>query len=369
MSTLICQMCGRKYALNEPVWQCVCGGLLDLHITSELPVKKLKERPPTMWRYREMLPIELDKNIVSMNEGFTPLIETKISDKKIIFKQDYLFPTGSFKDRGASVLISKLKELGIKRVIIDSSGNAGCAIAAYCARAGIKCMVLVPENTSGEKLTQIRSYGAKLFVVQGTRDETAHVALEMAEKIYYASHYYNPFFFHGTKTFAYEICEQFEWQAPDSVVFPLGNGTLFLGAYIGFKELHKQKIIKKIPKFIGIQTKACAPLFYMLKKGIQSIADIPVKLTIAEGIAIGRPPRARQLIEIIKKTEGTIITVSEAEIIKALKQIYQQGIYIEPTSGAAVAGVNKYLKFANKKDLIVSALTGHGLKSHKKICF
>ncbi|MGQ9702666.1 MAG: threonine synthase [bacterium] len=367
MASLICRICSKKYSLNEPVWQCVCGGLLDLHVKAQLPVKKLKKRPPTMWRYREVLPVESDTNIVSMNEGFTPLIEIKISDKKIFFKQDYLFPTGSFKDRGASVLISKIKELGIKKVIIDSSGNAGCAVAAYCTRAGIECLVLVPENTSEEKLTQIRSYGAKLFVVQGTRDETAQVALEMAEKIYYASHYYNPFFFHGTKTFAYEICEQLEWQAPDTVVFPLGNGTLFLGAYIGFNELYKQNIINKIPRFVGIQTKACAPLFYMLTKGIQRIVDIPVKSTIAEGIAVSRPPRAIQLIEIVKKTKGTIITVSESEIIQALKQIYQQGIYIEPTSGAGVAGVKKYLKISDKKELIVSTLTGHGLKSHKKI--
>lgn len=367
MPTLICRNCRKKYASNQPVWRCVCGGLFDLDFHPKLSVKELKNKPCTMWRYRETLPIENEKNIVSLNEGYTSMIELQFSGKKILFKQDYLFPTGSFKDRGASILVSKIKELGIKKVLIDSSGNAGCAVAAYCARAGIECMVLVPENTSEEKHTQIKTYGAKLFVVPGTRDETAQVALKMAEKTYYASHYYNPFFFQGTKTFSYEVCEQLGWQAPDTVVLPLGNGSLLLGAYIGFDELYKQKIIKKIPRFIGVQAKGCAPIFLMLKKKISRTINLRVKSTIAEGIAIGRPLRAKQIIEVIKKTDGTIIAVSDSEIIKALKQIYQQGIYIEPTSGAGVAGAIKYLQIANKKELIVSTFTGHGLKSHKKI--
>jgi len=295
------------------------------------------------------------------------LIEIQISGRKIIFKQDYLFPTGSFKDRGASVLVSKIKELGIKKVIIDSSGNAGCAVSAYCARAGIECMVLVPENASEEKLIQIKKYGAKLFVVQGDREDTAQVALKMAEKIYYASHYYNPYFFHGTKTFAYEVAEQLNWNTPDAMVLPIGNGTLLLGAYIGFSELYQQKIIKRIPKLIGVQSTSCAPLFYMLKHNINKIPDLNIKRTIAEGIAIDKPPRANQIIEMVKKTRGTIITVSDSEIKNTLKEVYKQGIYIEPTSGVGVAGVKKYLKIANKKEFIVSTFTGHGLKSHKEM--
>lgn len=367
MSKLICRYCGKKYHLNEPVWRCVCNRLLDLDITGRISVKELKNRPFTLWRYREVLPVESDKNIISLNEGFTPFVEIPISSKRVLFKQDYLFPTGSFKDRGASVMISKINELGIKKIIIDSSGNAGCAVAAYSSRAGIDCVVIVPENTSEEKLIQIRSYGAKLFVVQGTRDETAQVALKMAEEIYYASHYYNPFFLHGTKTFAYEICEQLGWMAPETIILPVGNGTLLLGAYIGFNELYQQKFIKKIPKFIGVQSKGCAPLFYMLKKKINRILNLTVRPTIAEGIAVGCPPRANQILEIIKKTGGTIITVSDSEIKQALKEIYRQGIYIEPTAGAGVAGVKRYLMTTNKKELIVSTFTGHGLKSHKDI--
>ncbi|MEO0095524.1 MAG: threonine synthase [candidate division WOR-3 bacterium] len=365
MDILICKTCGRKYGLNAKLWRCICGGLLDIEIKSKLLLKILKDRPPGLWRYREMIPIKEDKNIVSFNEGFTPLVEIPLEKKTTLFKMDYLFPTGSFKDRGASVLVSKIKELGIKKVLIDSSGNAGSAVSAYCAKAGIECLVLVPENTSEEKLNQIKAYGAKLYIVQGDRDETARVALKLAEKIYYASHYYNPYFVHGTKTFAYEVVEQLNWQAPDAVVLPIGNGTLLLGAYIGFKELRKQKIIKKMPRLIGIQTQNCAPIYWMFKNKTNRIPELTIKPTIAEGISVGRPPRAAQIISAIKESKGIILTVSEKEIKQAINEIYKCGIYIEPTSATTVAGVKKYLKIAKKKELIVSTFTGTGLKSHK----
>ncbi len=367
MSQLICRNCARRFSTDTPIWQCACGGLIDIELSAQLPLRKLNKKQYTMWRYREMLPVESDENIVSFNEGFTPLVEVNISNRKVFFKQDYLFPTGSFKDRGASVLVSKMKELSIKKAIIDSSGNAACAVSAYCARANIECLVLVPENTSKEKLIQIRNYGAKLFVVQGNRDETAQVAMKMAEKIYYASHYYNPFFLHGTKTIAYEVAEQFKWHLPDTIILPVGNGTLLLGAYIGFSELSKQSAIKHIPKLIGIQSERCAPLFHMFRKNMNTIPDFTPRSTIAEGIAVGRPPRAWQIIDAIKKTKGTILTVSDNEIKNALRTISKSGIYIEPTSGAAVAGVRKYLKIARKNEVILSTFTGHGLKSQKEL--
>ncbi|MEO0185310.1 MAG: threonine synthase [candidate division WOR-3 bacterium] len=366
MIEIVCRTCNRKFKQGDPVWQCSCGGLLDLNVKEKLPIKKLKNRPPTMWRYREVIPIINDKHIVSFNEGFTPLVQIKVDSKEIFFKMDFLFPTGSFKDRGASVLVSKIKELGGRKVLIDSSGNAGCAVSAYCAKAGIECIVLVPENTSEEKITQIKNYGAKLFVVQGNRDETAFIALKLAQKIYYASHYYNPFFFQGTKTFAYEIVEQLGWQAPDTMILPVGNGTLLLGAYIGFSELYKQKIIDKIPKLVGVQSKNCAPLSFMLKKKTNADPKLNMKSTIAQGIAVGRPARASQIISAIRNTHGTILTVSDAEIKQAHQQMSLSGIYIEPTSATAVAGVKRYLKISNKTEVIVSTFTGSGLKSHKQ---
>jgi threonine synthase len=366
MDALVCSSCGKKYGIDQLIWQCNCGGMLDISISSKLPLKRLKHRNQGLWRYREVIPVKDDENIVSFNEGFTPVVEIKIDSKPILFKMDFLFPTGSFKDRGATVLVSKIKELKIKKVLIDSSGNAGCAISAYCAKAGIECLVLVPENTSEEKLNQIKSYGAKLYIVEGDRDETARVALKLAEKIYYASHYYNPFFFQGTKTFAYEVTEQLGWEPPDAVVLPVGNGTLLLGAYTGFKELFEQGLIHRMPKLIGIQSEQCAPIFKMLKYNFNLMPNITVKPTIAEGIAVGRPPRANQVIKAIKRTNGTILTVSEKEIKEGLDYICKMGIYIEPTSAVSVAGVKKYLKIGKVKGTILSTFTGTGLKSHKR---
>ncbi|MCX7995988.1 MAG: pyridoxal-phosphate dependent enzyme, partial [candidate division WOR-3 bacterium] len=182
---------------------------------------------------------------------------------------------------------------------------------------------------------------------------------------YYASHYYNPYFIHGTKTFAYEIVEQLNWKIPDAVVLPVGNGTLLLGAYTGFKELFMQKLIKKMPRLIGIQAQNCAPIYWMFKNKTNRLPDLTIKTTIAEGISVGRPPRANQIISAIRETRGMILTVTDSEIKKSLKELHLSGIYIEPTSATAVAGVKKYLKIVKKKELIVSTFTGTGLKSHK----
>jgi threonine synthase len=259
MNNLICQRCGTAYSLEEPRWRCDCGGLLDIQFMPAFDLARIRQRPPTMWRYREAIPIREDRNIVSFHEGFTPLVEVGFNGKSILIKQDHLFPTGSFKDRGASVLVSKIKELGIGRVVEDSSGNAGCAIAAYCAKAKIECDIFVPESTAAAKLSQIQLSGARLHRIPGSREQTAEAALAAAQQHYYASHVWNPFFSHGTKTFAFEVCEQLGWQSPDSIVVPVGHGTLLLGLFIGFRELLGAGLVDRLPKIIGIQSANCAP--------------------------------------------------------------------------------------------------------------
>jgi threonine synthase len=225
---------------------------LNLTFESRFPIKEIAKRAPSLWRYREALPIHRDKSIISMREGFTPLEEIDFNGHLVLMKIDYLFPTGSYKDRGATVLVSKAREMGIKRVVEDSSGNAGAAIAAYCIKAGIGCEIYVPRGTSLGKLIQIEAYGATLKRVKGSRERTAQVAMQAASRTYYASHCWNPFFLHGTKTFAFEIWEQMGWKAPDVLILPVGHGTLFLGAYIGFKELKKAGRVKSVPRMVGV---------------------------------------------------------------------------------------------------------------------
>ena len=372
MTRLICQECGAVYAADEPRWRCDCGHVLDLHFEPAFPLEKIKHRKPTMWRYREAIPIEADADIVSFDEGFTPLIEVNIAGKKVLVKQEHLFSTGSFKDRGASVLISQVKALGIREVAADSSGNAGSAIAAYCAAAGISCHIFVPADTSPGKLAQIQLYRATLNKIPGTREDTANAVLKAAETIYYASHYWNPFFFHGTKTFAYETCEQLGWQAPDTVILAAGNGSLLLGAYIGFNELRSAGIIDKIPRLIGVQAGNCAPLVKGFQENSKEIPGIQKKKTTAEGIAIAAPIRGPQILVAVRETRGNMIAVSETEIKQSLKEMCAKGHYIEPTSAAVIAGVNKYIfnhpeQKSMAHEVIVTVFTGHGLKAGGKM--
>jgi threonine synthase len=320
-----------------------------------------------MWRYREAIPIANDEDIVTFEEGSTPLLELEVADRPVLFKQEQLFPTGSFKDRGAAVLISRARELGLDEVVEDSSGNAGCAVAAYCAAAGIRCHIYVPEKTSPSKLAQIASYGAVLHRVPGSRQDTADAALTAAETRYYASHVWNPFFFHGTKTFAYEVAEQLSWTPPDEVVLPVGNGTLLLGAYIGFRELRDAGLIQAMPRIIAVQAQNCAPLARAFNGDADPREPGEAKATLAEGIAITRPPRGQQILNAVRRTRGRFVTVSEDEIVAALQETCRRGYYIEPTAAATVAGVRKHLALQSREQVVVSAFSGHGLKSTEKI--
>lgn len=367
MNKLICTKCHKKYGLNETIWRCECGGMLDIEFKPRFDIDRISRRPVNLWRYREALPIDNDQHIVSFNEGFTPLVECEYYDRRVLAKLDYQFPSGSFKDRGASIMISKARELGIKKVVEDSSGNAGSAIAAYCARAGIECEIFVPKKTASAKVAQIRAYGAKINNRAGSREAAAQAALKTAEDIYYASHYWNPFFFQGTKTLAFEVCEQMYWHAPDSVILPVGGGSLLLGAYIGFTELLAAGIIQHLPRLIGVQASACAPLVKAFNDGEDTYQPFDKKPSIAEGIANSAPLRGNQVLTAVRMSNGRFYGVSEEEIKTALVDSCRKGFFIEPTAAVVLAGVKHYLKNANANERIVVCFTGHGLKNPVRI--
>jgi threonine synthase len=367
VNRLVCRKCNLSFSLEEKIWQCSCGGLLDIQFQPSFPLEKIRARKPTLWRYREAIPLREDQNIISFEEGFTPLLPVDFGGRRVWLKQDHLFPTGSYKDRGASVLMSKVKELGIFKVVEDSSGNAGCAIAAYSAGAGIQSEIYVPESTSPGKLAQIQSYGAILHKIRGSREDTAGVVWKAAQKDYYASHSWNPFFFHGTKTFAFEIWEQLGWKGPDTVIVPVGNGTLLLGAYLGFGELLEAGMIRETPKIIGVQSTLCAPLVKAFREGWGKNAAVPSRETLAEGIAIAQPVRGEQIVQAVKQSGGRFLAVDEEEIQKALRWLWRRGFYVEPTAAAAAAGIFKYGKKSDPEEILVSVLTGHGLKATEKI--
>jgi threonine synthase len=368
---MICEQCRAEYGADERRWRCDCGYALDLDFEPAFPLEELKQRPPTLWRYREAIPLEPEVEVVSFAEGLTPLIEVEIAGRPVLVKQEQLFSSGSFKDRGAAVLVSKVKALGIREVVVDSSGNAGAAIAAYCAAAGIACQIFVPAETSAGKLAQIQRYGATLTKVPGTREDTAEAVLEAATTSYYASHYWNPFFFQGTKTFAFEVCEQLGWKSPDTLILPVGNGSLILGAYTGFKELQRAGLIAKLPRLMGVQAEHCAPLPQAFRENLNEVPAIVKQKTLAEGIAVAAPIRGKQILAAVRHTHGDFIAVSEEEIEQSLQEMGRKGHYIEPTSAAAIAGVKKYLLNSPEKpdhhEVILSVFTGHGLKTARKI--
>lgn len=314
-----------------------------------------------MWRYREALPIADDGNIVSFDEGMTPMVPVDFGPGRLLLKLDQLFPTGSYKDRGAAVLVSKARELGISAIVEDSSGNAGCAVAAYAAKAGIACEILVPEGVSPGKLAQIRFCGASVRRVPGGRDDTAKAALAAAEAVYYASHSWNPFFVQGTKTFAYEVWEQLSYRAPDALLLPAGNGTLLIGSYLGFRDLRDNGLVDRIPRHVAVQAEGCAPLHAMFRGGLDEVPAVEIRETIAEGVAIPGPVRGKQILEIVRETGGEVIAVSDARIEEALLLLGRGGLYVEPTSALPVAA------FLARPDaasgVVVAPLTGHGLKA------
>jgi threonine synthase len=262
--------------------------------------------------------------------------------------------------------MSHVNELGIKKVIQDSSGNAGCAIAAYAAKANIDCDIFLQADTSPGKIAQMKMYGANIIKVNGSREAAAAAAKAAAAANYYASHCYNPYFYHGTKTFAYEVCEQLNWQAPDAVVLPAGNGTLIIGCYIGFQDLLRAGYISNMPKLIAVQAANCAPLATAFTIGAISLAATTNTPTIAEGIAIAAPVRGAQMLHMVRETIGTFISVTEEEIKAAWLMCGKIGYYIEPTSAATIAGLIKYNE-AYSDDTIVSLFSGHGLKSTEKV--
>lgn len=367
MPALRCSSCGDTYDEKEPVWKCIrCGGLLDLDMDFGFSVDRIDHAVPGLWRYHRALPVPLSQ-AVTFYEGMTPLTVFPVDDRVVYLKHDHLFQTGSYKDRGASVLVSHIQRLGIRKVVEDSSGNAGCAIAAYCAKANIACEIFVPEKTAPAKLSQLKLYGAFIRKISGSREETASAAQIAAEDTYYASHCWNPYFFHGTKTFAYEIWEQLDGRAPDVLVLPVGNGTLLLGAYIGFSELLRSGAIQKLPRILGVQSAVCNPLERMFQHPGAESEPLPWQETLAEGIAIARPVRAKQILRALKETRGTVVSVSDEEIKTTLLKLGKMGFYIEPTGAAAMAAFDQVVKLSSKRETIVIALTGHGLKAAEKL--
>ncbi|UFQ17823.1 MULTISPECIES: pyridoxal-phosphate dependent enzyme [Streptomyces] len=339
-----CPADGTRVPATSREWACpLCRGPLDLDFSpTPAPLTSLTGRVHSLWRYAECLP--LPAPAISLGEGRTPLVELTGTVRA---KLDFLMPTLSFKDRGAVVLAALAGHLGPDRVIADSSGNAGTAVAAYCARAGLPCTVYVPAGTSPKKLEQIGAHGARLEVVAGGRESAARAARAAADApgTFYASHVHNPYFLQGTKTYVHEVWEDLGGRLPDALVVPVGNGTLLLGAALAVRELHAAGLIAKAPALYAVQAAAVAPLAAAWRAGADDLlgetteAAPQAAVTSAEGIAIPRPPRARQILSAVREFGGGFLTVTDEQIAAAQLDLAARGLYVESTGVACWAAV------------------------------
>lgn len=364
----VCVTCGRQYPLGTRDWHCACGGLFELADWPAFDPDRIDPAQPGLWRYRHLLPLDPAWEPVSLGEVQTPLADVPWAGTSCEFKIESALPTGSFKDRGAAVLLTALRGLGVKHVVEDSSGNAGASVAAYAARAGIASDICVPDTSAGPKIAQMAAYGAEVIQIRGKREYAALAAwASAAHGGYYASHVFNPFFIAGMETLAYELWEQLGRRAPCCIVLPVGSGTLLLGIYHGFRRLHAARLVGRLPSLVAVQAAVCAPIYHAFCHGLDTLEPVQCKQSIASAISIGQPPRGAQVLDAVRATGGAVLAVDEDEIVAAREALARTGFYVEDSAAAAPAAVARGqragLPAAGSDGRCVVILTAHGLKT------
>jgi threonine synthase len=367
--TITCSNCKRPYPDEGAPYKCPkCGGLFDV-APWDFDSAQVDKAQSGIWRYRHTfagLPATFPA--VSLGEGRTPLLWSTAFGRQVAFKCEYLNPTGSFKDRGTTVITTFLKSRGVTEALEDSSGNAGASFAAYAARAGLKAGIYVPAAASGPKRQQIAAYGAELRPIPGSRADVttaleAQVSQLAADGPAYASHAWLPFNIPGYATAAYEIFEQMG-AAPAAVICPAGQGGLWLGLARGFAALQRAGLVKSVPKLIGVQARACSPLWVLTTAGPAALGFVTEGPTLAEGVKVKNPLRAGAILEICDKGNGAFVPVDETDILQGRDELAQRGLYVEPTSALAWPALEQVLdKFP---DPVVVMLTGSGFKYLEK---
>ncbi len=326
-----------------------------------------------MWRYGAMLPVLKEKNIVSLQEGMTPLfalnkLASRFGFSDLSIKDESFNPTGSFKARGMSVAISKAKEFGVEHCIVPTAGNAGGAMAAYCARAGIKCTVVMPTHTPAVFKQECELYGAGLILVDGLINDCAKkvAQLNIDNRYFDMSTLKEPYRLEGKKTMGYEIAEQLNWQLPDTIIYPAGGGTGLIGIWKAFKEMKLMGwITGPLPKMIAVQAEKCAPILHALKDPLNWKDNFTPAATIANGLAVPYPFGMNMMLSVLKESGGTALAISEEDIVAGVKEIArEEGLLISP-EGAATWKALLYLKDTKKihpAEKVLLLNTGSGYK-------
>ena len=371
-----CVKCGKEYPATPDVTTCKCGGILDIvydydYIKSRLTKEKLAARKDmTMWRYRELLPIEEETENTPLRVGNTPLYEEpRLAEMlglgHLYVKDDGLNPTSSLKDRASAMAVAKAKEAGKDIIACSSTGNAASSLAGNAAAAGMKTYIFVPSRAPKGKVAQLLTFGATVVSVQGNYEETFELSSKAIDRWgwYNRNAAVNPYLSEGKKTVSLEICEQLQWKAPDYIAVAVGDGCTIGGVWKGLKDLYAIGFIDKLPRLISCQAEGCCPL----NRAIEEKAPWhPMEEnTLADSIAVGVPRNPDKALQAIEESNGLVVNVSDAEIMAAQKLLGSVcGLFGEPAGVTGTAGVKKLCEMGvlGKDDTVVTMISGNGLK-------
>jgi threonine synthase len=374
-----CISCNSRYETSEMMYTCTkCNDLLEVRydyekIATIIDTKLWRSRNFSAWRYRELLPISPETRIISLGEGGTGLhrsehlaADLKVNTLSVKFEGEN--PTGSFKDRGMTVSISKAIEVHAKMVACASTGNTSASLAAYAARAGLRCIVLVPADKIAQgKLAQAIAHGAMILEIEGNFDDAFKAVIDLTERNRSIAllNSVNPFRIEGQKTLAFEVCDQMNFKSPDVLIVPVGNAGNISSIWKGLDELRRLGVIDKTPRLVGIQAEGASPIASAYKLKSATIQPVKNPETIATAIRIGAPASWKKALRAIAESGGAMETTSDAEILQAQKELARrEGIFVEPAGASSIAGLRKLLEQGSieKDEEIVCVATGHGLK-------
>ena len=370
-----CVRCGKTYEATPNLTTCSCGGILDVvydydYIRQNLTKEKLKTRPHTMWRYRELLPVEESTPDTPLRVGWSPLYEADrlgalLGVKKLWIKDDGQNPTASLKDRASAMAVAKAKEAGAKIIACSSTGNAASSLAGNAAAAGLRTFIFVPERAPKGKVAQLMTFGANVISVQGNYEETFELSKKAIDKWgwYNRNAAINPYLSEGKKTVSLEIAEQLGWQMPDYLAISVGDGCTIAGVWKGLKDLYAIGFIDRLPRLISVQAEGCCPLNRAIAEGRPW--HPMEENTLADSIAVGVPRNPDKALNAIRESNGLVVNVSDEEIMDAQKLLGRTtGVFGEPAGVTGTAGVKKLCEAGvlGKNDSVVSIVTGNGLK-------
>lgn len=377
---LRCVLCGAEYRPDEVAYVCPSHGhegILDVvydypAIARQLTRKALAaRREPSIWRYRELLPVERPELIPPLAVGWTPLYRAErlgewLGLPNLWVKDDGRNPTASFKDRASAVGVVKALELGKRTITAASTGNAASSVAGLAASLGLQAVIFVPERAPVAKVAQLLLFGATVLMVRGSYDQAFDLCLEASDKYgwYSRNTAYNPYLSEGKKTAALEICEQLRWQAPDRIYVAVGDGCIIGGLWKGLRDLLALGLIDRLPRLMGVQAAGSAALARAWARGGELVEPV-VPETLADSISVGIPRDRVKALRAVRETKGAYVTVSDEEILDAMRLLAgQAGVFAEPAGAAPLAGLRRSLQegTVDPGERIVVLVTGNGLK-------